>query len=180
MFKMPYKDIKKKAHLLDKFIDMNKKFLALPIKEVEVIMRYLFPTCFVKSKGMYKTVFRICTTSRSKKRFLVLKIGKRESIEDDHRAYKRFPKNVRKRYFAKIFWHTKYCLLQEYGEEAHATKQELAIMKTIAARYGLTDIKKENVRRVNGRLKIIDATVFTTGGSERIKFMKDYIRIKLS
>jgi hypothetical protein len=180
MFKAPYREIKEKAVLLDRFIEVNKGFINLPIKEVDVIMRYLFPSCFVKSKGMYKTVFRICTKGPSKKTFLVLKIGKRESIEDDHRAYKRLPKKIRRKYFAKVFWHTKYCLLQEYGEETYVTKQDLDMLKAIASRYGLVDIKKKNVRNVNGKLKIIDATVFTTGGSERIKFMRDYVRIKFS
>jgi hypothetical protein len=172
---MVYGEIRKKAILIDKFIDSNRKTFSLPMKEIDVIIRYLFPSCYIRSSGWVKTVFKIC----SDKGAVVLKIGKKEGIENDHKVYKRLPKHIRRRYFAKIFWHTKYCLLQEYGEEAKLAKSDIDDLKALGYRYGLSDIRKENIRMIDGKLKIIDANLFTPG-SEKIKFIKDVIKSRLS
>jgi hypothetical protein len=176
---MKYKEINKKALLIDEFIDINRKTFTLPMKEIDAIIKFLFPSCYVKSNGWFKTVYRICTKSGSKNRVLVLKIAKRDSIENDHSVYKLLPKRVRRKYFARMYWHTKYCLLQEYGIEANATSKDVERLARIALKYGVTDIKKENIRKIDGMLKIVDANVLLRG-SKRINFIKEYVRVNLS
>ena len=170
-FIMRYKEIYKKALLIDQFIDINRKSFNMPIKEIDVIIRYLFPSCYIRSKGWFKTVFRICAKDRT----VVLKIGKKESIK----TYEMMPSHMQKKHFAKIFWHTKYCLLQEYGEEANPTMEEVERLRAIGLKYGISDIRKENIRKFGDRLKIIDAKV-TLPGSDKINFIKDLIRVKFS
>ena len=77
---------------------------------------------------------------------MALKVGKSESIERDHEAYKQMPPSVRHAYFARLFWHTKYCLLQEYGVEADVPAQDLAQLRAIAYQYGLLDITCDNIK----------------------------------
>ena len=77
---------------------------------------------------------------------IVLKVGPKNSIENDHRAYKRVPESMRHKLFARIFWHTKYCLLQEYGFPAHVTQEELTQLRRVVYRYGIFDVKAENVK----------------------------------
>jgi hypothetical protein len=177
---MKYKEIYKKAVLIDNFIDANRKTFTLPMKEIDAIIKYLFPSCYVKNKGWFKTVYRICTKNGSRNKTLVLKIAKKDSIENDHNVYKMVPRNVRRKYFAKIFWHTKHCLLQEYGNEVDVTPRYLNKLSQIAMKYGVTDIKKENIRRIDDRLKIVDASVFVKKGSKKINFIKEYVRVNLS
>jgi hypothetical protein len=62
-----------------------------------------------------------------------------------------------------MFWHTKYSLLQEWGEETEVSPQELAVVRVVAEKYGLLDITCDNIRRVNGTLKIIDTVVAPEG-----------------
>jgi hypothetical protein len=90
---------------------------------------------------------------------IVLKVGTKRSIENDHRAYKRLPEGMRHQVFAKIFWHTKYCLLQEYGFPAQVNSDELTRLRRIVYRYGIYDVKEKNLKRINGELKIIDANI---------------------
>ena len=73
--------------------------------------------------------------------------------------YKRVPEGVRHQLFARIFWHTKFCLLQEYGSPAKVTKEELNSLRAMVYKYGISDIKAENLKRIDGDLKIIDANV---------------------
>ncbi len=89
----------------------------------------------------------------------MLKVGAKRAIESDHQAYKRVPENIRHQLFARIYWHTKYCLLQQYGYPAHVTAAQLARIRRIVYRYGVFDVKPENLKSVNGALKIIDANV---------------------
>ena len=172
---MSYKEIKKKAHLIDKFIEVNKKSFMFPMKDIDAIIRYLFPGCYIRSKGWFKTVFKVCTKGSP----VVLKIGKKNSIKDDIRAYKSMPHRVRKKYFAKIYWHTKYTLLQEYGESADPTKRQVENLRKISLKYGLGDIKKQNIRSFDGRLKIVDTKIIVPG-DDRINFIKEFIRNNFS
>ena len=94
-----------------------------------------------------------------------MKIGKSEAIELDHKAYKQMAPSIRHVYFARVFWHTKYCLLQEYGFEAEISTENLVQIRAIAGKYGLLDITCDNIRSVNGNLKIIDASVAPAGFS---------------
>jgi len=114
-----------------------------------------FPDLYVRDVGWHKIVFGIHSMDQK----IVLKVGTRKSIENDHRAYKRVPESMRHQVFARIFWHTKYCLLQEYGFPAQANPSELTRLKRIVYRYGIFDVKAENLKRINGELKIIDANV---------------------
>jgi hypothetical protein len=57
------------------------------------------------------------------------------------------------------FWHTKYCLLQEYGFPAHVNARELTQLRRMVNRYGIFDIKAENLKIIDGELKIIDANI---------------------
>ena len=174
-FYMHFSEIRKKAKLIDKFIEANAKSFRLPMKEIDVIIRYLFPTCYIRSHGWYKTVFKVCTKSRH----VVLKIGKKESIKDDMKVYKRIPAKVRRKYFAKIYWHTKYTVLQEYGEQANPTPEQVEFLKKVGLKYGLGDIRKQNIRMFDGNLKIIDSNIIMPG-NEKINFVKDLIRVNLT
>ena len=172
---MLYSKIKEKAKQIDSFIDSNRKAFKLPMKEVDIVIRYLFPSCYIRSKGWFKTVFKVCTEEKT----VVLKIGKSKSIENDMKAYGRIPKNIRKKHFARIYWHTKYTILQEYGEEADPSNKEVEGLRKIALRYGLGDIKKDNVRSFDDKLKIVDFNI-EKPGNKKLSFIRDYIRVNLS
>jgi hypothetical protein len=174
---MKYKDIYKAAIRIDKFIDMNKKSFALPIIEINAIIKYLFPSCYTKSHGWFKTVYTICPQRGSKGEMLILKIGKESSIKDDLKVYRMLPKEIRKEIFAKIHWHTRYCLLQEWGKEVKIISKNIEKMKLIAAKYGLEDIKSANIRKVGRKLKIIDASIFVKGKSTRVGVFKNYAKM---
>jgi hypothetical protein len=114
-----------------------------------------FPDLYVRDAGWHKIVFGIHSADQK----IVLKIGTNKTIENDHRAYKRVPESIRHQVFAKIFWHTKYCLLQEYGFPVQVNEAELTRLRRIVYRYGIFDVKVENLKRIDGELKIIDANV---------------------
>jgi hypothetical protein len=67
--------------------------------------------------------------------------------------------NLDKSDFAKVYWRTKYCLLQKFGSECDVPPSRLARLKQIARKYGLTDVRPGNIRCVGGVGKIVDATV---------------------
>jgi hypothetical protein len=111
------------------------------------------PDFAIQSFGWHKIVFGI----RSLDEKVVLKVGTQKSIENDHQAYKRVPQNVRHQLFARIYWHTKYCLLQEYGFSAQITEVQLGSIRRIVNKYGIFDVKADNVKNIDGKLKLIDA-----------------------
>ncbi len=159
---MKFKTLHEKAKLLDDSIDEyikteNSSFV--PMKNLEQIVLMVFPTAVMLNFGLHKLVFRL----RHKSHELVLKIGKSEAIEHDHEVYRQMPINVRHVYFARVFWHTKYCFLQEYGVEADVSAEDLVQLRAIADKYGLLDITCDNIRSVNGNLKIIDASIAPPG-----------------
>jgi hypothetical protein len=53
--------------------------------------------------------------------------------------------------------------LQELGVETDILVQELIQVRVVATKYGLLDITCDNIRVVNGSLKIIDAVVAPQG-----------------
>lgn len=114
-----------------------------------------YPDYAVENCGWHKIVFR----NQSFNHNVVLKIGPHKSIEADHRVYKAVPEDKRHLYFARIYWHTRYCLLQEYGLPAAATREQLDCLREAVYKYGVFDIKAENLRWIDGELKIIDANV---------------------
>jgi len=157
-----FKSLHEKAKLLDDSIDeyiKTKSSSFVPRKNLEQIVLTTFPDAAMFNFGLHKLVFRL----RHKSHELVLKIGKSEAIEFDHEVYKQMPPNIRHVYFARVFWHTKYSLLQEYGVETEVSPQHLGQLRAIALQYGLLDITCDNIRNVNGNLKIIDASIAPPG-----------------
>jgi hypothetical protein len=144
------------------------------MKNLEQIVLMIFPDAVMVNFGLHKLVFRLSHKSHE----LALKIGKSEAIERDHEAYRQMPTSIRHVYFARVFWHTKYCLLQEFGVEAEVSAEELAQLRAIADQYGLLDITCENIRNVNGNLKIIDAIIAPPGLFGLWK-TADFIKLRL-
>jgi hypothetical protein len=157
-----FKSLHEKAKLVDDLIDeyiKTKNSSFVPMKNLEQIVLMIFPDAVLVNFGLHKLVFRL----RHKSHELALKIGKSESIERDHEVYRQMPTSIRHFYFARVFWHTKYCLLQEYGVEADVSAQDLVQLRAIANKYDLLDITCDNIRSVNGNLKIIDASIAPPG-----------------
>ncbi len=174
---MKFKHLHEKGKLLDKIIDdylKKKRAKFVPIANLEKMVPLIFPGAHIASYGMHKLVFKL----QHKSHQLALKIGKEQAIEHDHKAYKQLPSNMRRVYFARVFWHTKYCLLQEYGVETEVTKEQLSMLRSIAGKYGLLDISCENIRNINGNLKIIDAGV-APPGLFRLWKTADFVTLRL-
>jgi len=172
-----FKSLHERAELLDDIIEAylkSKKAAFVPMNVLKTIVPMLFPNTSMISFGMHKLVFRVNHKSYE----LALKIGKKDAIENDHKAYKQLPRQYRHVYFARVFWHTKYCLLQELGVEVDVTPQELVQLRSIASRFGLLDISCDNIRNINGYLKIIDAGI---APPELFKLYKaaDFITLRL-
>jgi hypothetical protein len=123
-------------------------------EELKQLVLREFRDFYIRNLGWHKIVFGIRSDQE-----IVLKVGAKKSIENDHRVYKRVPENQRHQLFAKIFWHTKYCLLQQYGSPAKVSQKELDNLRVTVYKYGISDIKPDNLIRVDGELKIIDANV---------------------
>jgi hypothetical protein len=138
-------------HLINHYIH-SRGSQFLPQEELKKLILKDFPDFYVRDFGWHKIVFGINKIDQ-----IVLKVGAKKSIENDHSAYKRVPEGVRHQLFARIFWHTKFCLLQQYGSPAKVSAGELNTLRAMVYKYGVFDIKAENLRRINGDLKIIDA-----------------------
>lgn len=155
---MKYRELHHEAKHIDRLIDheLHHNGGAFPTQDqlAEIIAKN-YPDFSVENCGWHKIVFRNLSFNYD----VVIKVGPHKSIEADHRVYKAVPKDKRSRYFARIFWHTKYCLLQEYGEPAAATQEQLNCLRQAVYKYGVFDVKAENLRWINGELKIIDANV---------------------
>lgn len=141
-------------HLIDHYIHSSGGSF-IPQEELKKLILKNFSNLYVKNFGWHKIVFGIHTMDQT----IVIKVGTKKSIENDHRAYKRVPESMRHQLFARIFWHTKYCLVQEYGFPVQVTEEELAILRRVVYKYGIFDIKPDNLKRIDGQLKIIDANV---------------------
>ena len=112
---MRHERIREKARFLDEFIEAHKKTRRrkrFPHQAVEVIIPLLFRRWRPEGRGAFKTVHRVSTTSRH----VALKTASAKHISKDWRIYQTLPRGTRNRYFAKIYWKTKYCLLQKYGK----------------------------------------------------------------
>lgn len=155
---MRHKNILKKAKFIDEFVNHYNKIRkrsSFPHKEVKSIIHFLFQGSSYSGKGKYKSVHRV--SSRAKD--FVLKTSHTKNIKNDVRAYNKLPENICNRYFAKIYWITKYCLLQRFGKSAKIPQQVLKKLKSIAKDHGLTDVRQENVRKFGRTFKIIDASL---------------------
>ena len=156
---MRHKKLYREIILFEKFIDGYKKLhnrrtfpRTLTSKLIELLFRS--KTRYIGS-GAFKFVNKI----RRHKTVLALKYGKRKSITSDIKAYNRLPRNIRNRYFGKIYWRSKYFLLQKYGKKANIANSILIKLKNIGKKYGLTDIRRANIRKVQGNFKIVDANI---------------------
>jgi len=149
--------IHKRAVLIDHFIDAYKtarRRRSFPHKAVACIILLIFPGSAFSGRGAWKTVHKVS----SRERDLVLKTSNPRRLYDDWRAYSRLPPTLRNRYFAKIYWKTKYCLLQKYGKPGRVPPERLSKLKAVAQRHGLTDVRDSNIRMVDGIFKIVDAS----------------------
>ena len=124
-----------------------------PKRIVADVVGLMFPHSNFEGRGVFKEVHSV----HSRARKLVLKLSHVKSTRRDWRVCQRLPASIRNRYFAKIYWHTKYCSLQKCGKKVRVPKQELQELRGRVRKYGLTDIKPANVRRVEGNFKIVDA-----------------------
>jgi hypothetical protein len=150
--------IHRKALLLDQFIDVYKRVRrrkTFPHQATAKIIPLLFPGSSVAGRGAFKTVHKVSARVRD----LVLKTSARKNIRMEVRAYRKLPSRIRNRYFAKVYWRTKYCLLQKFGSECDVPPSRLARLKQVARKYELTDVRPGNIRCVGGVGKIVDATV---------------------
>jgi hypothetical protein len=155
---MRHKKIHDNLLLIDKFVELyrrTRKTSKLPRKEIKILVEFLFEGSKYLDSGAYKNVYQI----NSRKRKLALKIGREEYIKDDMESYGKLPKRIRNRYFAKIYWHTKFCLIQKFGKKSKIPPEEIKKLKIIGRKYGLADIRKANILKVDGRFKIVDASL---------------------
>ncbi len=172
-YKVFYNDAKQIDSMIGYYFKSTKASV-LPFNDFIIIIHKKFPSFYLIGKGTHKISFKV----DDGKKLLVLKVGKKETIENDHRAYKLLPKRVRRKYFAKIFWHTKYCLLQEYGKDAVATSKQVENIRELMGRYGLIDIRCENIKMIDGELKVIDANI-ARGRSAPLMKIIDYVKVRL-
>jgi hypothetical protein len=159
---MRYSLIHRRALLLDQFIDAYKRVhrrRTFPRQQVSIVLRLLFPGSSVAGRGAFKTVHKVSARVRD----LVLKTSARKNIRMEERAYKRLPPTVRNRYFAKVYWRTKYCLPQKFGSVCSVQPSCLARLRQGARKYGLTDLRPGNIRCVGSVGKIVDVTVTSRG-----------------
>ena len=154
---MKFASLHEKAKLLDGSIDsyVEAEGNFVPMRKLQAMVKVAFPDAILVDFGLHKLVFHL----RYETYDLAFKVGKKQAVERDHRAYLMLPPRLRHVYLARLFWHTKYSILQEYGSEADVTKEELLQLRALAGKYGLLDITCDNVRWVNGHLKIIDAGI---------------------
>lgn len=153
-----YEKLHHAARYLDQLIDdnlPNRGSAFLTQESIKNIVLGCFKDFYVENCGWHKIVFGIHSADHK----LVLKVGTKKSIELDHKTYKRVPKSVRHRLFAKVYWHTKYCLLQEYGYPIEVSEQQLFEIRWMVYKYGIFDVKADNLKRVDDEIKIIDANV---------------------
>lgn len=154
---MRHERIHKRALFIDEFVDAYKKVrnrTTFPHREVGRIVHFLFPGCSYTGRGAFKTVHKVSSRARD----LVLKTTNPKNIRKDKQAYMRLPPTKRNRYFAKIYWVTKYCLLQKYGKKLERIpERDLKKLKVVAKEYGLSDVRPGNIRKIDGRFKIVDA-----------------------
>jgi hypothetical protein len=149
-------NLKKRAEVIDLILDQYKQVRSrknFPKKVVAGVVDIMFPNSKFEGRGAFKEVHSV----HSRARKLVLKLSNAKSTRRDWMVYKRLPPTIRNRYFAKIYWHTKYCLLQKYGKKVHVPKDELKKLRARVKQYRLDDIRADNVRKVDGRFKIVDA-----------------------
>jgi hypothetical protein len=154
---MKHKSLRNRARLIDHLIDAYRESMGtqfIPEDKLTDVVSTIYPNFEAEGSGRHKTVFRL---NQGNHHDFALKIGPKDDIENDHKMYKRLPTKLRHEFLAKMFWHTKYCLLQEYGTECEISVEELNKLRELGYKYGLIDIKPLNIRKIGDHLKIIDA-----------------------
>lgn len=138
-------------------IKRARKRNTMPFRDIESILKIVFPRTkyYESNKGFFKHVFVI----HSDKRKLVLKIGRaRKHIKKDYKTYKSLPKNIRNRYFAKIYWIHNLFMLQKYGRKVRKVpSDEIQKLKDVGKKYHLKDIREANIMKFDNGYKIVDA-----------------------
>jgi hypothetical protein len=170
------KSLYQKAQVIDNYLEHNydpARQHAISLKAVGDVVLKFYPDFKLTGSGTHKIIFEVQHHHHT----LAFKVGRRRAIENDHKAYKRLPVGIRRKYFARIYWHTHYCLLQEYGEETYVPIEELNQLKAVADKFDLIDVNCDNVRRINGQLKMVDATITEGPTSPFVKTM-DSLRYK--
>ncbi len=156
MSTLQYKQLHHQAKHIDRLIDSTLGAsgpLNAPQEQLIALITHAYPNLYVESCGWHKIVFRSSNVDHC----VVLKVGPKRSIENDHRAYKLVPHPIRYQLFATIFWHTKYCLLQEYGYPTTVSAEQLRRIRQVVYKFGIFDVKADNIRNIDGALKIVDA-----------------------
>ena len=87
----------------------------------------------------------------------MLKAARTRHIRRDLQLYKAIPGRIRNRYFAKIYWGTRHCLLQKYGDQKKVPPEIRKKLSAKGKKLGLSDIRDDNIRWVDGQFKIVDA-----------------------
>jgi len=139
-----------------RYIKKSRKRKSMPFKEIETIIRILFPRTkhYKGGKGFFKHVFVI----HSSKRKLVLKVGRsNKHLRKDFTTYLTAVKRGGGRYFAKIYWRQGLFMLQKYGKKTKVPPKELKKLKEIGKKCGLKDIRKANIMKFGKKFKIVDA-----------------------
>jgi hypothetical protein len=133
-----------------------KKTNRMPWKELESMLKILYPdTKYEKvSSGYFKHVFIVHNNTR----WFALKIGRNSKhIRKDFRTYSSLPQESRNSYYAKIYWAKDIFMLQKWGEKVQVPHGELKRLKAWGRKVGLKDIRPDNIMRVDGKFKIVDA-----------------------
>lgn len=157
---MRHANIYKVAILHDQLIDAYcnaRNRSNFPHGTASEIIKKLVPGTRILGRGYFKTAHLVYSRSRN----LVLKTGSPRSITADIKAYNCLPKNIRNRYFAKVYWNSKYCLLQKYGKKIAVSDSELKRLKVVGKQHGLQDVSPKNIRSFDGLFKIVDANAIT-------------------
>ncbi|VVB77342.1 Uncharacterised protein [uncultured archaeon] len=155
---MRHKKIYGVALKLDRFIK-EKGNERLPSKKILLSeLRKYYATTEYLGSGRFKRVFHIKATERD----LALKVGHPEDIEKDWKVYRHAKdEKLANRYYAKCYWHTKYCSLQKFGKKREVPYKISKDLKKRANNAGLRDIgtssDNRNIRYFDGHFKIIDA-----------------------
>lgn len=153
---MRHKRIYEKALLLDAIVRAYRRSRgrkSFPHKMVGQIIPLLFPGSRRLGRGAFKTAYRVSSTART----LVLKAARTRHIRRDLQLYKAIPGRIRNRYFAKIYWGTRHCLLQKYGDQKKVPPEIRKKLSAKGKKLGLSDIRDDNIRWVDGQFKIVDA-----------------------
>ena len=157
---MAHERIRQKAEFIDQFIlyyRQSRKRTRFPHKAAGQLIKLLFRKSSYLGAGAHKSAFYVPT----RKKDLVLKISETKNLKNDFRVYRHIPSTIRNRYFAKMYWATTHCLLQKWAKQPEISKKDPRIikLKKKLKLHGLTDIRPANVGFIDGKLKVLDASL---------------------